>query len=39
MDFSLATAAGLFKGVVGLVLVVAVNAIARKMSGGEQGVW
>lgn len=39
MDFSLATAAGLFKGLVGLVLVVGVNAIARRMSGGEQGVW
>lgn len=39
MDFSLATAAGLFKGVVGLLLVVMANTFARKISGGEQGVW
>ncbi len=39
LDLSLATAAGMFKGVVGLVLVVGSNAVARKLSRGEQGVW
>lgn len=39
MDFSLATAAGLFKSVVGLVLIVLVNAAANRLSDGEQGVW
>jgi putative aldouronate transport system permease protein len=39
MDFSLATAAGLFKAVVGLALVVMANALAKHISKGEQGVW
>ena len=39
MDLGLATAAGMFKSVVGLVLIVGANSIAKKMSGGEQGVW
>ena len=39
MDFGLATAAGLFKSVVGLVLVVAANSLARRATNGEQGVW
>jgi len=39
LDLSLATAAGMFKGVVGLVLVVGSNFVARKLSRGEQGVW
>ena len=39
LDLSLATAAGMFKGVVGLVLVVGSNVAARKLSKGEQGVW
>jgi len=39
MDLGLATAAGMFKSVVGLILIVGANAIAKKMSGGEQGVW
>jgi putative aldouronate transport system permease protein len=39
MDIGLATAAGLFKSVVGMTLVVTVNAIARRMSNGEQGLW
>jgi len=39
LDLSLATAAGMFKGVVGLVLVVGANFFARKISKGEQGVW
>ncbi len=38
-DFSLATAAGLFKSVFGLIMVVTVNALAKRMSGGEHGVW
>jgi putative aldouronate transport system permease protein len=39
MDFSLATAAGLFKSVVGLMMVVLVNSFARRASGGEYGIW
>lgn len=39
MDFSLATAAGLFKSAVGLGLVVAVNFLARRFSDGEHGIW
>jgi ABC-type polysaccharide transport system permease subunit len=38
-DFSLATAAGLFKSIVGLSLIILVNTIARRASDGEQGVW
>ena len=39
MDYGLATAAGLFKGVVGLLLIVGSNKLANRMSGGEQGLW
>jgi putative aldouronate transport system permease protein len=39
MDFALGTAAGLFKSVVGLILIVTVNSIVRRMSDGEQGVY
>lgn len=39
LDLSLATAAGMFQGVVGLVMVVGANYIARRISKGEQGVW
>lgn len=39
LDLSLATAAGMFQGVVGLVLVVSANVFAKKISAGEQGVW
>jgi len=39
MDFGLATAAGLFKSVIGLILVVMANSLARSLSDGEQGVW
>jgi putative aldouronate transport system permease protein len=39
LDLSLATAAGMFQGVVGLTLVVGSNFMAKKISGGEQGVW
>lgn len=38
-DFGLATAAGLFKSVVGLLLVVSANWAARRVSGGEHGIW
>jgi putative aldouronate transport system permease protein len=39
LDFGLATAAGLFKSVVGMGLLVGANALVRRLSGGEQGVW
>lgn len=39
LDLSLAAAAGMFQGVVGLILVVGANFLARKISKGEQGVW
>ena len=39
MDYSLATAAGLLKSVISLVLVVGANGIARRVSGGEHGIW
>lgn len=39
LDFSLGTAAGMFKSVVGMVLIVAVNSLARRMSKGEQGLF
>lgn len=39
MDFSLATAAGIFKSVVGLVLVLVANSAARRVSKGEYGIW
>lgn len=39
MEFGVATAAGLFKSVVGLVLVIGANSLARRLSRGEQGVW
>lgn len=39
MDFSLATAAGMFKSVVGLALIVLVNTITRRISHGELGLW
>jgi putative aldouronate transport system permease protein len=39
MDFGLATAAGMFKSVVGLALVCSANWMARKLSGGEYGIW
>ncbi len=39
MDFGLATAAGLFKSAVGLILVVATNTLVRRLTGGERGVW
>ena len=39
IDFGLATGAGLFKSVVGLLMVVLANSLARRLSGGEQGIW
>ncbi|RMH11024.1 MAG: sugar ABC transporter permease [Gammaproteobacteria bacterium] len=39
MDFGLSTAAGMFKSTVGLILIISANWVARRVSGGEQGVW
>lgn len=39
MDYTLATTTGLFKSVVGLVLVVSTNFFVNKFTGGEQGIW
>lgn len=39
LDLSLATAAGMFQGIVGLILIVGANMFARKISKGEQGLW
>lgn len=39
LDFSLGTAAGMLKSVVGMILIVAVNSIARRISKGEQGIF
>ena len=38
MDYSFSTAAGLFKSVVGLVMIVSSNYLIKKLSGGEQGI-
>lgn len=39
MDYSLATAAGLFKSVVSLVLVIGANWLARRATKGEHSIW
>ena len=39
LDFGLATAAGIFKSAVGMTLIIAANSLAKRLSGGEQGVW
>ena len=39
LDFGLATAAGIFKSVVGMMLIIAANSVTKRLSGGEQGVW
>ena len=39
MEYSLAATAGFFKAVVGFVLILTANMIARKLSDGEQGLW
>ena len=38
-DYDLATAAGLFKSVIGLLLIVSANWITRRFSSGEHGIW
>jgi putative aldouronate transport system permease protein len=39
MDYGLATAAGLFKSLVGMGLVIGANSLAKLLTKGEQGVW
>jgi len=39
LDYGLAAAAGMFKSVVGLVLVIGANWLAKRISKGEQGIW
>lgn len=39
MEYSLSTAAGLFKSLIGLVLIVGVNSIVRKVGGKENALW
>lgn len=39
MDFDIGTAAGLFKSVIGLLLIIAANTVARRVSGGEKGLF
>ncbi|MCE5278463.1 MAG: ABC transporter permease subunit [Planctomycetaceae bacterium] len=39
MDFAGGAAAGMFKSVVSLVLIVLVNSVTKKISKGEQGIW
>jgi putative aldouronate transport system permease protein len=39
LDFSLATAAGMFKGVVGLVLIVLANSVVQKLTHGQEGIY
>jgi putative aldouronate transport system permease protein len=39
LDYSFATAVGLFKGVVGFTLIMIFNAYARKISNGRYGLW
>jgi putative aldouronate transport system permease protein len=39
MEYSFSTAVGLFKNVIGFILVISSNYIVRKLSGGEQGIW
>lgn len=39
LDYSIGTAAGLFKSVVGMILIIATNSFAKYISKGEQGVW
>lgn len=37
--FSFTTALGLFKSVIGFVLVIAANQVSKKLSAGERGIW
>lgn len=38
-EFSFATAVGLFKNLIGLILVVVTNYVVTRLSGGEAGLW
>lgn len=39
MDYSFGAAVGLFKSGVGLLMIVIVNGVIRRLTRGEQGVW
>jgi len=39
MEYSFSTAVGLFKNVIGFILVILSNLIVKRLSGGEQGIW
>ena len=39
MQYSLSTAVGLFKSVVGLIFILAVNSIIRRLGGRENSLW
>lgn len=39
MDYSFGAAVGLFKSAVGLLMIVVVNGVIRRLTRGEQGVW
>ena len=38
-NFSVATATGLIKSLVGLVMILVTNKIAKKLTDGEGGIW
>lgn len=38
-QFSLTTAAGMFKSVTGFVMIIITNILAKRISGGEYGIW
>jgi putative aldouronate transport system permease protein len=39
LDIGLSVSAGVFKSVVGMILIISANSMARSVSGGEKGVW
>jgi putative aldouronate transport system permease protein len=39
MDYSFATAVGFFKSFIGLVMIISVNYLIKKLTDGEQGLW
>ncbi len=39
LQYSLSTAIGLFKNVVGLILVITTNAVVRRLGEGDKGLW
>ena len=39
LNFEIATAAGMFKSVVAVVLIVTSNTISKRLSNGEQGLY